>query len=47
MISRDFKTLLSAVQCSVVHSRGSSAVEYIAVHCKSAICYRVKFNAFQ
>ena len=38
---------LYKVQCSVVHSRGSSAVQYIVVHCKSAICHTVKFNAVQ
>ena len=32
------------MQCSAMQSRGSSAVQYIAVHCKSSICYTVKFN---
>ena len=34
-------------QCSAVQSRGSSAFQNIAVHCKLAICYTVKFNAVQ
>ena len=45
IISRDFK--IYPVQCSTVQNRGRSAVHYIAVHCKSAICYTVKFNAVQ
>ena len=35
------------MECSAVQSKGSSAVQYIAVHCKSEICYAVKFNAVQ
>ena len=45
IISRYPKTSPSAVQCSAVQSRGKSAFQYIAVQCKSAICYTVKFNA--
>ena len=32
------------MQFSGVQSSGRSAVQYIAVHCNSAICYKVKFN---
>ena len=35
---------LQNMQCSAVQSRGSIAVQYIAVHCKSPICYTVKFD---
>ena len=45
IISRDFK--IYPVQSSTVQNRGRSAVHYIAVHCKLAICYTVKFNAVQ
>ena len=38
---------LYTVQCSTVQNRWRSAVHYIAVHFKSAICYTVKFNAVQ
>ena len=39
--------LSSMYRLSTVQNRGRSAVHYIAVHCKSAICYTVKFNAVQ
>ena len=45
IISRDFK--IYPVQCSTVQNTGRSAVPYIAVHCKSAVCYTVKINAVQ
>ena len=45
IISRDLK--IYPIQCSTVQNRGRSAVHYIAVHCKSAICFTVKFNAVQ
>ena len=35
------------VQYTAVQSKGSSAVQYIAVPCKSEICNTVKFNAVQ
>ena len=38
---------LYPVQCSTVQNRKRCAVHYIAVHCKSAICYTVKFIAVQ
>ena len=38
---------LYLLQCSAVQSKGSSVVQYIVVHCKSEICYTVKFNAVQ
>ena len=46
IISRDLKKIYP-VQCSTVQNRGRSAIQYITVHCKSVICYTVKFNAVQ
>ena len=45
-IQRQFKDVIKLypVLCSAVQSRVSSAVHYIAMHCKAAIFYTVKFN---